>query len=123
MRVAIPVLEDKGLNSPLSPHFGRCPFFVIAEVDGQEVKSSEVITNPYYPNHEPGQIPAFIHSQKVNVMLSGGMGGRAIQFFEQYGIEAATGASGSAADSLKTYLAGKLGNAAPCSDSVEHGCA
>ena len=123
MRVAVPVLENNGLESPISPHFGRCPFFVIAEVDGQEVKSAEVITNPYYPNHEPGQIPAFIQSQNVNVMLAGGMGGRAIQFFQQYGIEAATGASGSAAESIKTYLSGKLSDAAPCSDSVEHGCA
>ena len=123
MRVAVPVLENNGLDSPISPHFGRCPFFVIAEVDGEEVKSTEVITNPYYPNHEPGQIPAFIHSQNVNVMLAGGMGGRAIQFFQQYGIEAATGASGSVAESLTTYLSGKLSDAAPCSDSVEHGCA
>jgi predicted Fe-Mo cluster-binding NifX family protein len=55
------------------------------------------------------------------VMLSGGMGGRAIQFFEQAGIKAATGASGTIRQALESYLGGKLSEAAPCDESVEHG--
>lgn len=122
MRVALPVVEDNGIDSQISPHFGRCPFFVIAEIEEGQIKSSEMLKNPFFPNHEPGQIPAFIHEQNVNVMLSGGMGGRAIQFFNQYEVEAVTGATGTAKESLENYLAGKYTDAAPCSDNHDHGC-
>ena len=49
------------------------------------------------------------------------MGGRAIQFFEQYGIQAATGASGTVRQSLENFFGGVLTDAAPCAESVEHG--
>ena len=55
------------------------------------------------------------------VMLSGGMGGRAIQFFDQFGIQAATGATGTVRSALESYLGGELVGAAPCKESVEHG--
>ena len=54
-------------------------------------------------------------------MLSGGMGGRAIQFFEQVGIKAATGANGTVQQALENYLGGGLEGAAPCDESVAHG--
>jgi predicted Fe-Mo cluster-binding NifX family protein len=54
-------------------------------------------------------------------MLSGGMGGRAIQFFEQVGIKAATGANGTVQQALENYLGGALEGAAPCDESVAHG--
>lgn len=49
------------------------------------------------------------------------MGGRAIQFFEQNGIKAATGAVGTVRQSLENYLGGNLTGAAPCDESVAHG--
>jgi len=54
-------------------------------------------------------------------MLAGGMGGRAVAFFQQYGIEPATGAAGTVRESLARYLGGDLQGAAPCAESVEHG--
>jgi predicted Fe-Mo cluster-binding NifX family protein len=80
-----------------------------------------VIDNPYYGAHQPGQVPGFIHQQSADVMLSGGMGGRAIQFFQQYGIQAATGATGTVRTALESFLGGELSGAAPCKESVEHG--
>ena len=55
------------------------------------------------------------------VILSGGMGGRAIEFFSQLGVEAATGASGTVRQALGNYLGGALKEAAPCDESVAHG--
>jgi predicted Fe-Mo cluster-binding NifX family protein len=54
-------------------------------------------------------------------MLTGGMGGRAIMFFQEAGIEAVTGACGTVRQALELYLSGGLQSAAPCSESVEHG--
>ena len=120
-KIAISVLDTNGLDAQVSPHFGRCPYVALVEAEGQEVSSVETIANPYYPQHEPGQVPAFIHSLGAQVMLSGGMGGRAVAFFRQYGIEAATGAAGTVRASLTRYLGGDLKGAAPCNESVEHG--
>jgi predicted Fe-Mo cluster-binding NifX family protein len=120
MRVAISADNSNGLDSVVSPHFGRCPYFMLVDLEGQEVKAVQAISNPYYGNHQPGQVPGFIHSQGANVMLTGGMGRRAIMFFEEYGIEAATGASGTVRHTLEQYLGGALQGAAPCRESVAH---
>jgi predicted Fe-Mo cluster-binding NifX family protein len=120
MRVAISADSGNGLDSVVSPHFGRCPYFVLVDVDGENVTAVKSVANPYYGNHRPGQVPGFIHSQGASVMLTGGMGMRAIAFFDQYGIETATGASGSVRRALEQYLGGMLQGAAPCRESVEH---
>ena len=121
MRIAISIENNNGLESTVAHHFGRCPYFALVDVNGKEVEALNIVANPYYGHHQPGQVPGFIHSQKADVMLSGGMGGRAIQFFHQYGIEAATGADGTVRDSLEKFLGGGLSGAAPCKESVEHG--
>ncbi len=120
-KIAIAALDANGLDAQVSLHFGRCPYFALVEVEGKEVRAVEMIVNPYYPDHEPGEIPAFIHSLGAQVMLAGGMGGRAVALFQQYGIEAATGAAGTVRVSLARYLGGDLQGAAPCAESVEHG--
>ena len=120
-RIAISVGTDQGLDAPISPHFGRCPYFAVVEVEGQDILGVEMVANPYFPNHEPGQVPAFIHGLNATVMLSGGMGGRAVAFFQQFGIEPATGAGGTVREAVARYLDGGLRGAAACNESVEHG--
>ena len=121
MRIAISLETNDGLNSVVAHHFGRCPFFALVDMNEKEIQATEVIDNPYYSGHQVGEVPKFIHEQKADVMLSGGMGGRAIQFFQQFGIQAATGATGTLRSALDDYLGGGLSEAAPCSESVAHG--
>jgi predicted Fe-Mo cluster-binding NifX family protein len=121
MRIAVSAENKGGLDSVVSPHFGRCPHFVLVDLADCDVKGVQEIDNPYYGNHQPGQVPAFIHSLGANVMLTGGMGGRAIMFFEEFGIEGVTGAYGTVRQSVERYLGGELKGAAPCKESQEHG--
>ena len=121
MRIAISLETNDGLDSMVAQHFGRCPYFGLVDVDGNEIQTIEVIDNPYLSGHQVGEVPQFIHGQQANVMISGGMGGRAIQFFDQFGIQVATGASGTVRATLETYLGGELGKAAPCAESIAHG--
>lgn len=120
MRIAISAETNNGLESVVSHHFGRCPYFVLVDVEKEEVKRVEVIDNPHFQGHQPGMVPGFINDQKADVMLSGGMGRRAIAFFEEYGIGASTGASGTAEAAVKAYLSGGLREAAPCRESILH---
>jgi len=121
MRIAISVETNDGLESIVAHHFGRCPYFALVDLKETEVKNVQVIANPFYAGHQPGQVPGFIHEQKADVMLSGGMGGRAIQFFQGYGINTATGATGTVQTAVDAYLNNQLSGAAPCRESVEHG--
>lgn len=121
MRIAISAESNNKLDSTIGQHFGRCPYFALVDIEGNEIKGINVIENPFFAGHQVGQVPGFIHEQGADVMLSGGMGGRAIQFFTQFGIETATGARGTVKEAVTEYLAGNLSGTAPCAESVEHG--
>lgn len=121
MLIAVSAETNQGLESVVAHHFGRCPFFALVEVEGNEIQSTQIIDNPFYAAHQPGQVPGFINEQGADVMLSGGMGGRAIQFFNQFGVEAATGATGTVENAVRCYLEGKIKGADSCAESKAHG--
>lgn len=122
MRITFSAATDQGLQSPISPHFGRCPFYIFVDLDeNNNVVSVQAIANAHAKQHNPGQLPAYIRDQGADVMISGGMGGRAVNFFHEYDISVATGASGTVQESLDNYLNGKLRGDAPCAESVAHG--
>ena len=121
MKIAVSAENNLGQDSTVAHHFGRCPYFALVEVDQAQIQSISIIENPFYASHQPGQVPGFIKDQNAEVMLSGGMGGRAIQFFSQFGIETATGASGTVEDAVTRFLDGKLKGASSCAESIEHG--
>jgi len=120
MIIAITSEENKGLESLIGNHFGRCPFYIIVEVENEEVTSFEGIANPYAISHQPGMVPEFINKQNVDLVISGGMGRRAIEAFHAYNIKVATGASGTVKDTLKAYFDGNLQQDAACKESIEH---
>lgn len=121
MKIAVTAETDQGLDSPVAQHFGRAPYFVLAELEDGAVRAVEVLANPFATAHEPGQIPDFIRRQGARAMIGGGMGGRAIAFFNDAGVATATGASGTVGEALRAYASGTLPGAAPCAESVAHG--
>ena len=113
-KIALACEDNQGLSGQISQHFGRCPSYLIVDVEGNEVKQSEVVENPYYTNHIPGKVPQFIKEQEVQVMIAGGMGPRAIDMFNTFGIEVVTGAIGNAGNVLQAYLQGEITGVEPC---------
>ena len=86
MKIAVPTANDR-----LCVHFGHCEKFVIVDVNLTEKKiidKEEAVPPP----HEPGVLPKWLHEKGVNAIIAGGMGMRAQQFFNQYGIEVIVGA-------------------------------
>jgi predicted Fe-Mo cluster-binding NifX family protein len=121
MKIAVTAETAQGLASPVAQHFGHAPYFVLVDWEDGAVRGTEVLANPLAESHEPGQIPAFIQAQGAQVMISGGMGGRAIGFFREAGVQTATGAAGTVEQALQAYFSGGLTGAAPCAESVAHG--
>ncbi len=123
MRIAVPAEGDGGLQSTVSHHFGRCPFFVIVEIADVEqgrIGTVERADNPFYGAHQPGEVPGFIHSQGVDLMLVGGMGQRAIAYFNRFGIEVCSGAAGNVQEAVQAWLDGHLSGFEPCAESKQH---
>lgn len=91
-------------------HFGRAPAFTFIDIENEKVLNKVVVENPGAIQHTPGSVPKFLHDNGANVIVTGGMGGRAIQFFEEFGIRVVLGASGSVDATIQTILEGKLKN-------------
>jgi len=86
MKIAVPTVDGV-----LCMHFGHCEKFIVIDVDDATRKivgREEAVPPP----HEPGVIPKWLHDRGTNVIIAGGMGMRAQQFFNQFGIDVVTGA-------------------------------
>jgi len=112
MKIAV-ASEDK----MVAGHFGHCENFNIFEVEKNQIIKTEFIINP---GHRPGFLPNFLNDMGVNVIISGGMGGGAIEIFNEKGIEVITGASGNAEESVNNYLQGKLKSTGSVCHEHEH---
>ncbi len=120
--VALAVDDDKGLEGSVSQHFGRCPCYLLVELDGKEIGDSRIEQNPFYGNHQPGQVPMFIKEIGADVIIAGGMGPRAVDIFSRLGIEVATGAVGKAGLVLDAYLRGEVSGIVPCAHDHADSC-
>jgi len=113
-RIALACEDNQGVSGQISQHFGRCPYYLIVDVDGHEIRKTDSVNNPYYNSHVPGMVPQFISEQGANVMIAGGMGPRAIDMFTSLGIEAVSGATGNVGNVLQAYLRGEISGVEPC---------
>lgn len=100
MRIAI---STDGGN--VSAHFGRCPSFTIVDIENGRVSSREEIPNP---GHHPGFLPDFMHKRGVKIIVAGGMGQRAVQLFNEKGIEGMVGVSGPIDDVVNGFISGTI---------------
>ena len=100
MRIAISTDGDF-----VSAHFGRCPSFTLVDIENGKVTKRTEIANP---GHQPGAIPQFLHKKGVNCIVAGGMGMRATQFFEEYGIKTIMGVSGKIEEVIEKLQKGTL---------------
>lgn len=92
-------------NNQISGHFGHCESFKLFYAENGKITSQSNLPNP---GHRPGFLPNYLADQGVNVIISGGMGGGAIEIFNERKIEVITGATGDAKDAVEAYLRGEL---------------
>ena len=93
------------MGNLVAGHFGHCENFNIYEVEANKVVKETSIPNP---GHKPGFLPNFLNDMGVNVIISGGMGGGAIDIFNEKGIQVITGAFGIAREAAERFVNGDL---------------
>lgn len=86
-------------------HFGHCENFMIYEAENGVITSEQSVPNP---EHRPGFLPNFLADMGVAVIISGGMGGGAVDIFNERGVEVVLGAQGDAKTAVESYLRGEL---------------
>jgi predicted Fe-Mo cluster-binding NifX family protein len=118
MKIAVPMVAGR-----FSEHFGGAETFGFFEVDEAKkcILSKSVVQAP---PHERGTFPLWVHGQGATVILAGGMGPRAVQMFEQYGVHVVSGAVGDDPEAVVTaYLTGTLETpGGQCSGGHLHAC-
>ena len=83
-RIVIPVADNSGLNSRLSEHFGRAPYFMVIEINSKgEILSVEAIPNTSEHFGGFGKPPDRILQLKPTAVVTYGMGPRALNIFQQ----------------------------------------
>ena len=105
MKVCVPTIGERGLDESVSEHFGRAPTFTIIDLNTNEVK---VLQNTSEHMGGSGYPPQIMADAGVDTMLCSGLGPRAIQMFEQFGIEVYVGACGTVKEAIQGWQAGKL---------------
>lgn len=100
MKIAVAV--DQGM---IAEHFGHCEGFTIYTIEGNKIIEKEFISNP---GHRPGFLPNYLNELGINIIIAGGMGGGAIQIFDEKGIKVITGATGEVDGAVQRFLDGKL---------------
>ncbi|MCP4606317.1 MAG: P-loop NTPase [Proteobacteria bacterium] len=121
-KIAIAAEDDKGLDGQVSMHFGRCPYYLLADVEDGKLVGHKIVENAHFGNHRPGQMPVFIRDLGADVILAGGMGPKAIDMFQSFGIEVATGAVGNVGKVLDAYLQGNIKGIVPCEHDHAESC-
>ena len=104
-KLIVVAAEDAcGFDGQVSAQFVRCPFFLLAEVNGSTAAVSEVVPNPHVGTHRPDAVPRFIRDMGAKVIIAGGMGQGTMEAFRGFGIDVASGATGTVATALGAYL-------------------
>lgn len=100
MRIAVACDHNR-----VTEHFGHCSGFMIFEAENEVILKVETVTSP---GHQKGFLPKFLDGLGVDTIISGGMGGGAVELFNEKNIEVIVGAKGTAEDAVLAYLAGSL---------------
>ncbi len=108
MKIAVSS-TGKDLDSDVSSMFGRCPYFIIAEIEDEKIKAFEAVENTSADQAGGAGISAakIVAEKDVNAVISENVGPRALDGFRQFNIEIYSG-SGSVNEVLQKFIDGEL---------------
>jgi len=109
MKIAISS-AGKDIGSQIDMRFGRCPYFVIVEIEEKEIKSSKVIENTAMMQGGGAGITAaqIVGNEGVNAVIGTNLGPRAFGVLEQLRIEIYQGIQGTVKENIQQFIDGKL---------------
>ena len=99
----------KNLTDNISEVFARCPYFIIAEIENQEIKKFEAIKNESENQMGGAGISAarLMAQKNINTVITKNAGPRALDVLKQFNIGIYYG-DGTIKEVLQEFIDGKL---------------
>lgn len=96
-------------NSEVDARFGRCPYFVLFEIEDKKIVNERVIKNVAMSQQGGAGISAaeLVGNEKVDAIITVNIGPRAFQVLQQLDIEIYKGA-GKIKEVIEQFIEGKL---------------
>ena len=119
MQICIPVLEDRGLESPVSGHFGSAPLFMIVDTESRTCRS---VSNQNL-NHGHGMCQPLqsLAGERLDGMVVGGIGMGALNKLHAANIQVFLSEFPTVGTTLAAFQAGTLKLVTPESACGHHG--
>jgi len=105
MIICVPTEGSHGLAEAVCQHFGRAETFTLYDTESGEV---DVLENRSEHKGGVGTPPEHLSKASVDIVLAGGLGPKAIDMFNGFGIKVFVGARGTVQDALEMYRKGML---------------
>ena len=117
MKLAMPYEQGK-----VNQHFGMSKEFAVVELEDGKIKSRKTISAAQLQHNHEG-LAGLMKSEHVDVVITGGIGARAIVALQESGLQVVSGANGSVEDVALSFARGELDtkNTACCNHHGEHG--
>ncbi|MCK5475293.1 MAG: NifB/NifX family molybdenum-iron cluster-binding protein [Candidatus Pacebacteria bacterium] len=108
MKIAISS-KEKDLNGDIADTFGRCPYFLIVEIENEKVQGFEAMKNESAEQMGKAGISAAgaIAQKDVSAVITNNVGPRALDVLKQFNIEIYNG-SGTINEVLQKFIDKKL---------------
>ncbi|MEA1936804.1 MAG: NifB/NifX family molybdenum-iron cluster-binding protein [Patescibacteria group bacterium] len=108
MKIAISS-TGKNLESEIDTRFGRCPYFLIVEIENKEIKSVKAIENTAAGQRGEARITSaeIVAKEKVVAIITANLGPRAFSIFEQFEIKIYQG-EGKIGDAVEKFIKREL---------------
>jgi predicted Fe-Mo cluster-binding NifX family protein len=106
MQICIPVIEDRGLDSRVSGHFGSAPAFMI--VDTESLVCRAIGNNNQHHAHGMCQPLAALAGETVDGIVVGGIGMGALMKLQAAGITVFRAEHPTVAQAISAYKEGRL---------------
>lgn len=102
MNLCIPVTADRGLESPVSGHFGSAPLYLLVD---SETRATRALSNARSV-HEHGACRPLdaLAGERIDAFLVGGIGAGAIMKLQAAGIRVFRATASTASACLDAYL-------------------
>lgn len=106
MKIAVTSVKPD-LDSPIDPRFGRCPYFVVIELDTMEFIAIENQNNAL-GSGAGIQSAQLIADNQVEAVLTGNCGPKAFATLEAAQIKVTVGVSGTVREAAEQFKNGQL---------------
>ena len=108
MKIAVSS-TGKDIDSTVDPRFGRCAYFIIAEIKNKKFKVVKTIKNPNVNVGGGAGVSAgqLIGNENVKAVITGNTGPRAMDVFTQLKIEVYR-ATGTVKKAIENFIKNKL---------------